>query len=294
MPQYLCPFSLFSIRQIPSKLVSEYNLGLEAIIFDGEQIKDVGVLKKQILGIQKQFPGKLKSVHFPTESANYLENEDMYKALIGLIDVCIECSISKIVIHSNYCQSFEVFDSAALIPVRAKFEEVFTKINTYIGDRKCLLLVENTPVIGNLGDDFDSIFVFPNDFLGLRKLTNIGIAWDFGHWAFTTMALNSQKNIPSTRTQVDFWEFKEILIDIKHIHLSSFMGIPDHLSSVICIEGIPMHRGDFSKNFFKEALQLLITTKSDILISLEIVELDYAHRRNLAETLAWLRTNYLI
>ena len=295
MAQYLCPFLLSNIDQIPSDLISKYNLGLEAIIFDGEQLKETEKLRKQILAVHAQFPNKLKSIHFPTENANYIGNEDMYSILLGFIDVCIECSVSKIVIHSNYFQNLKEFDPADLSPIRVKFEAIFMKLNEYIRNRECLLLVENIPVVGNMGDDFDSVFVFPEDFLGLRRLSNIGVVWDLGHWAFTTAALNSENSvIPATRRHVDFWEFKNILTDIEHLHLSSFTGIPNQKIGTICTEGIPIPRGDFSENLFKEALELIIRAKPDIGISLEIMETDYSHRTNLAETLMWLKTNNLL
>mgnify|MGYP001589181883 FL=1 len=219
----------------------------------------------------------------------------MYSILLGFIDVCIECSVSKIVIHSNYFQNLKEFDPADLSPIRVKFEAIFMKLNEYIRNRECLLLVENIPVVGNMGDDFDSVFVFPEDFLGLRRLSNIGVVWDLGHWAFTTAALNSENGVISaTRRHVDFWEFKNILTDIEHLHLSSFTGIPNQKIGTICTEGIPMPRGDFSENLFKEALELIIRAKPDIGISLEIMETDYSRRTNLAETLMWLKTNNLL
>ena len=294
MSQYLCPFSISDIRQIPSILIKEYNLGLEAIILDGSQLKNLATLKEQINLVQTQFPGRLKSVHFPTENANYSGDKDIFNALLGLIDVCIECSVSKIVIHSNYFQSLEEFDPAKLPSVRLMFEKLFAKMDAHIGDRECTLLIENIPVIGNLGDDFDSIFVFPEDFSCIRKFSNIGIVWDLGHWAFSVAALNSKNRvIPATRKHADFFEFKEILPDIKHLHVSSFTGIPDKQTGIVCKEGTPMHRGDFKEELFKEALQLIITTNLDILLSLEIAESDYMSRGNLAETLAWLRRNNL-
>ncbi|HEY4512530.1 MAG TPA: hypothetical protein VJH63_02615 [Candidatus Paceibacterota bacterium] len=294
MAQYLCPFSISDIRQIPSSIVKEYNLGLEAIILDGSQLKDIVVLKEQINIVQKQFPGRLKSVHFPTENANYSGDKDIFNALLKLIDVCIDCSVSKIIIHSNYFQSLEQFDPIKLPSIRPMFEKLFAEMNTYIGDRACTLLIENIPVIGNLGDDFDSVFVFPEDFSCIRKFSNMGVVWDLGHWALTVAALNlKDRVIPATRKHADFWEFKKILPEIKHLHVSSFTGIPDKQTGIVCKEGTPMHRGDFKEESFKEALQLITTTNPNILLSLEIAESDYMSRSNLAETLVWLRKNDL-
>lgn len=296
MARFLCPFLITDIKQIPDKLLSKYNLGLEAICFEGKLLNSLNFIAKQIEKINNTYSNKLVSFHFPTENANYLENSKIRNQLFKIIDLCQKNNISKIIIHSNYFERSTKFDFTKLPAIRKKFIDIFKKIDAEIIDDNFTLLIENMPIIGNNGDDFDSVFVFPNDFSAFKEFKNIKINWDFGHWAFTMKLIEEIKKLSPVTADLKahFSDFKNVFSEIEHCHLSSFNGLTFPMTRGVCFEGVPPQLGNYSPTELEAAIRWVNTQKPYIQISLEITEQNYYNRKNLKRTLAWLRTKNLI
>jgi len=296
MAQFLCPFLITDRSQISAELVTEHNLGLEAIFFDGHLLEEMSLLSKSLDDTNTRFPQRIVSIHFPTEHANYFSSQQRYNQLLQLIDIAEQHSIRKIVVHSNYFEPLGSFNPRALPEVRKHFLEMYTTIDDFLSSRKVVLLVENMPIIGNKGDDFDSVFVFPSDFAGFNHFRSIGVAWDFGHWAFTLQTMSNIERIADWKLsrQAVFDDFKSILPLIKHFHMSSFKGAVFPQSNGECKEGVPMAEGDANPSLFVESIRFLNNALPDSQISLEIQEEDYKNRPNLTRTLAWLAEHKLL
>lgn len=296
MTRFLCPFLITDTKQIPDKLIRKYNLGLEAICFESELLSDFTLIAEQVKKVNSLYPGRLTSFHFPTENADYLRNPKTRKQLFELIELCVKHGINKIVIHSNYFEQLAEFNFTKLPAAREKFIHLFKKIDAKLAGTGLTLLIENMPIIGNKGDDFDSVFVFPKDFNAFKKFKNVKINWDLGHWAFTMAMVEQIKELSpiAIGVKAEFFDFKSILAQIEHCHLSSFKGLAFPSTGGICSEGVPPHLGDYKASDIETAVRMISAAKPNILISLEIAEQDYYNRKNLSTTLGWLRSKGLI
>ncbi len=231
----------------------------------------------------------------PTVFADYFHNASMRGALMELAAVCSQNGLDAIIIHSNHFESITSFNPHNLTSVRSHYIDLLQELDVKFRRLGIQLLVENMPIIGNNGDDFDSIFVFPDDFDGFERFTNVGIAWDFGHWAFTVALMKKIADVSrmAVHSAPDFWDFRHIFPLIRHFHLSSFRGLAVPELGSRCVEGMPPQSGDFDPSLFEKALQLAAAEKAAG-VSLEISEVDYRDRINLRKTLEWMRDIHLV
>ncbi len=292
MIKFLCPFLVTDLKQIPINLVAKYDLGFEGVIFDGIELeKKFNSIKKNLIQLQKKFPNKLISLHYPTDNANYVKGGKELSKLFKFIEMAQELGIEKIILHSNYFLKSGVFDQSLMKLHRLRYISIFKKIEKILNGSGTKVCIENMPIIGNKGDDFDSIFVFPEDFALIKKFKNIKINWDFGHWAITYKLLLDIKRF-STRTallNINFSEYLRNEKNIIHFHLSSFSGNTFINCNSFCKEGVPPAVGDIDELHFIKALERIQKKDNVIHISLEINEKDYYKRLKLKETLIWLR-----
>jgi hypothetical protein len=295
MIKLVIPFSLDDIKQIPSDLIIKKNIGLEGSLFDINKLNNNCGIQKlcdQLTILNKKFPKALKSLHFPTEDANYISDTEIKNKLYGFIDLAARSNVPFVVLHSNYIQSLVEFDVLALKSTRSNFIKFFQKLNIYAREKNVIICIENMPIIGSLGMDYDSIFVFPEDFKDLI-FSNIKINRDLCHWAYTYYTILQLSNFsPQIKTKsYTFDDFIRLMDLIEHFHFGSFSGMTYPYSQSKRNEGINPSKGFVDEKLFIKTLRKIHTLKRGFGLVLEIREKDYRNRVELRETIDWFEKN---
>lgn len=287
------PFLLSNPEQIPPEVKSNEKILLEGNVFDAALFTDADYWKKLenvIKDLNIQYPGKLYSLHFPTENADYMQSGSVEKYLFRFLDLVIKNNIQILVLHTNHIVPHVQFNYKSIISVRKKYFKFFNKIDTYIKGTNSFVCIENLPIIGNNGDDFDSVFVFPEDFSGL-KFERVKIVWDIGHWAYTWSVLKSLNNISPyimIKPIGSFDSFLSLRDEIKYFQFSSFKTIAFPGTRSKCLEGIVPSKGDIDEHLLRDVLLLIHSWNESYVMSLEIQDEDYKNRINLLDTIDWI------
>lgn len=285
------PFLLSKPEQIPRELIAENSMFLEGNIFEARSLEDEKhweLVTRSIESLNIQVPGALWSLHFPVENADYLASPAVMKNLFRFMDLAISQNIHTVTIHTNNITPLHSFDPRKLPETRKRYIEFFHKIDKYLTDHNLIVAVENLPVIGNQGDDYDSVFVLPEDFSDFH-FQKIKIVWDIGHWAYTwmTMRLPGHRSDRIQSTDVRFDDFLSIKKNIHYFHFSSFHGFAfPHLQSS-CREGVTPQEGDVPEELLLDVVSKIHSSKASYTMTLEIQDADYGNRVNLKKTIAW-------
>ncbi|KAA0805427.1 endonuclease, partial [Bacillus sp. AY2-1] len=162
------PFFGLDSKQIDLKWV-EKGYGLEANIFDGTSLFDNSYTKRfsEVLSFVQTLNPSLLTLHFPTDNADYLNDEFIKKQLYEFINLAIKYNASGITVHANQFMNVAEFQNYNLLDNRKRIIEFFNMLDEEIKGTDIWIGVENLPIIGNLGDDFDPIFIYPEDFTDL-------------------------------------------------------------------------------------------------------------------------------
>jgi len=291
MIQLLAPFLLTNLDQVPLDLL-EKGVRLEANIFDCNILKNNftwKLINKNLTYLQNNYGNVVKGLHFPVENANYLEDPNIKEILYRFIDICTNYQINTLVLHSNYIKEIESFDKNLINSTRQKFIDLYTEVDIFLNGKDVSIGVENMPIIGDRGVNFDSIFVFPEDFKNFN-FRNIHITWDFGHWAYTCYVMETLNNF-STKLTVEktrFDDYLKLKDQIIAAHFSSFKGTTYPYSNSFCNEGVPPADGDFSPKTLTSVIKKLKKRKEKMNLTLEIKEKDYSHRENIYKVISWI------
>lgn len=286
----LCiPFLLTDSNQLPKKLINRRGLWLEANIFNSKELINLVKNNKfsKLLKDANQI-GTIRAFHFPVENSDYLESKVLIKLLLKSIKIIGENKIPYLILHSNHIRLIEEFDHKKLSQIRKKYLIFYKTIGKFAQSQNVTLCIENLPIIGNEGNDFDSVFVFPKDFNNLPK-TGIKIAWDMGHWAYTcnTFKILSKKIKFLSKNSPAFFDFLKLKKNLSHFHFSSFKK----LNPLTCREGVIPQDGDFNKNTLAKYCKIIHNWPQEIGMTLEIQEKNYNKRINLIKTLKWFDSN---
>jgi hypothetical protein len=291
------PYKAGSPEQIPLDYIILNNFKIEANVFDITQLSSSESLKKlkeEILNLQSLSKGVVRSLHFPTENADYFYDSNIFKILHDTIDFCSETEISIVVLHSNIIDKLNIFNKNKVSYNRLKYISLIKELDLYITEKNInvKVCIENMPIIGNLGDDFDSIFIFPEDFSLIKGLKNISMTLDICHWGFTCEFLKNINNIHEYIIVKKNIEFNDMLKNkdlIDHIHLGSFEYLTFPFTNVNCNEGIIPEKGLLNSQEIIFFLNNLQSDDVDRVITLEIKEDDYTNRINLKKTVDWFK-----
>jgi hypothetical protein len=286
------PFLLTNDKQLPKKLIKKYDLWLEANVFDSNQLISL-VEKNKFSKLLKKAKliGNVHSFHFPVENADYMESKIVKNLLFETIRIIGVNKIPYLVLHSNHIRPMGKFDHKKLPHIRKRYFDFYKSLGEFAQSQNVIVCIENLPIIGNMGDDFDSVFVFPKDFNNLPK-NGIRIVWDLGHWAYTCNIFKTVsktiKSLPkSTPIFPDFIKLKK---NISHFHFSSFKK----LNSLMCREGIVPRDGDFNEDELVKCCKIINKWPQEIGMTLEIQEKDYRKRINLIKTIKWFDSKVFI
>lgn len=287
------PFLLTDLNQFSSDLL-EKDIHFEGSIFDGNDLRNDLVwkkIKKNLSFIRNTYGNVIHSLHYPMDNANYLEDKISKNNLYKYIELAQQNEICTIVLHSNCIQSLTEYDARKLDVIRAKYLLFFSELNEFLKDGRMMVGIENMPIIGDKGEDFDSVFVLPSDF-GDINYSNIGITWDFGHWAYTHLVLSNLSNF-SQAIKVNSTNFKDY-IDLKsqiiHTHFSSFIGTTYPHSGSICREGAGPSTGTPDHLLLENAVKEVQSWEKPLAMTLEIQEVDYTNRVNVIQVIDWIKS----
>lgn len=294
-----CSFLLSDLQQIPWQTVEHYHFFLEGIIVDANDLRHEKTWEKietNLEYLQNNHPlTPIRALHFPTDNANYIENKLLSKLLDRFLKLAGRFAIPVVVLHANFITQYTDFRVEDLATIRDKFQNYFATLNKLACTLPVTVGIENLPIIGNEGTDFDSVFVLPSDFAKLN-FSNIRITWDLGHWAYTYSSLQHLAQYsPSVQVKTPaFLDFLALEERIVHYHFSSYSGYTYPGSASICVEGTPPSDGDGDESLLVHALTALLQSDKQHTITLEIAEVNYHQRDNLTKTLTWFFRNKLI
>ncbi|MFA6097446.1 MAG: TIM barrel protein [Candidatus Paceibacterota bacterium] len=292
----LCiPFLLTDTNQIPDRSEYEDEIFLEPNIFDGIELQKIihhDQLDKLLQNASKF--GKIKAFHFPTENADYLNIKRIERTLLETIKIIGRNKIPHLVLHSNYIQPLGEFEYSNMPETRKRFIKFYNEIRATAIKSEVVICIENLPIIGNNGDDFDSVFVFPQDFDDFDS-PNIRIAWDIGHWAYTCKEfLKLSRHLGFKEDYIlDFYDFIKLGSKIIRFHFSSFKNKKGNSNFPSCEEGIIPQLGHYDEKILAHACRIINDWPQDVDITLEMKETNYHKRENLHHAINWFYTNVI-
>jgi sugar phosphate isomerase/epimerase len=265
--------------------------GTEAYVFDGGQLAGEEPWRVLCANLRhaRDLGAEPLTLHFPTDHADWVHEPAMYDNLLRFCDVAHEVAADGIVLHTNQfvlVEDWPTFDVAAarheVVDKLADLDERLTGSPLWIG-------MENMPVIGSAGADFDSVFVEPADFDLLAELGSprIGANWDLCHWAVTYSTLRTITHLRQQKLTVTPFDLPAV--PVRHLHFGSFTGHALPFWPGECFEGATPQAGEFSPDLlagmFAEAIRRSAPGTS---VVFEVQEKDYEHRQACWDTLAWV------
>lgn len=279
----------------------ELGFGLEAVLFNGNELT-IESLKRfeEVIAIFRAKGVDPITIHFPMNNANYLENPKIREALWAFIDIARRNLIRGIVLHSNYQIEVENLAERDIDRIRTQFLALYTEIDRSLRGDRIWIGIENMPIMGNLGDDVDAIFVYPQDFRKFQ-FENIKIVFDLCHWTNTVHTVNTWLEHPQNAhlyplmRRCEMQDFLLLEPQIVHLHLGAFQGIaiPPRLSE--STEGYVPGEGSLSSRVYWDLLKpFLARTGAERGLTFEVHESDYTSRRQVWRTLGWLLRSDLL
>jgi sugar phosphate isomerase/epimerase len=276
-------------EQIEQRWLSDVG-GLEAYVFDGTDLAEEEGwrrLEGNLRTLSDAGAPRL-TMHFPTENADWVNDRRSFDTLLRFCDLAAATGVDGIVLHAN---QFVQQDAWLDFDVRAARERVvarLAKLDEYMVGMPAWIGVENLPIIGSEGVDYDSVFVQPDDYLPLLELKSdrIGATWDVCHWAvtWTTLAAIGQlRQHPAPLPPLALPP-----LPIRQIHFASFTGHAMPFWPNACVEGVPPQQGDIDPARLGEMLLAAVdAAPGEVGIVFEVQEADYTRRVNCWQTLDW-------
>ncbi len=266
--------------------------GLEANVFDNRDfdLPNGWTMFESSLSYAHSLEPSLLTVHFPTENADFLTNPQAHDNLMRAIQLAHKYSAAGITIHANQFVCTTEWGNFDVIDRRQRFLEYLRELDDMLHESKVWVSVENLPIIGNQGNDFDSVFVYPSDFNEFDNFSNIYITWDLCHWAITYLTHKAFSHMfKKNEFQIDFDAY-HALSRIKHFHFGSFKQLAVPFSSAVCYEGVHPEEGDIDPNLLLSTLRYINQNlDANTGLVLEVHEQDYYHRTTTWKTLQWIQ-----
>ncbi|MGR8011831.1 sugar phosphate isomerase/epimerase family protein [Streptomyces hypolithicus] len=280
-------------EQIDTRWARELG-GLEAYVFDGGDITDEDQWRVLGENLRHAFEvgAQRLTLHFPTENANWVGDRGVYDRLRRFCDLAADVGALGVVLHANQFVSLADWPAFDLVGARARVVERVAELDAYLGDSPIWIGMENMPVIGAQGIDFDSVFVTPSDFAPLAELGSdrVGVTWDVCHWAVSYSTLTAMARLERRADPVTPFELPAA--PLKHLHFASFAGHAMPTWPDQCLEGVPPQYGDIDPGLLTgmlaAALDAARAMSSEVGVVFEVQEDDYEDRKNCWVTHEWL------
>ncbi|MDG4803229.1 TIM barrel protein [Micromonospora sp. WMMD980] len=278
----LMPFWGLDVSQLDQRWL-DCGHGVEALLFRADELHELAVLERNLSTVAPTGP---LTMHFPMD-ANYLEDRWIRDRLYEFIDIALRHGGRGVVVHTNYLIPVERLYRHDLAALRQRFLDLFSEVDEYLAGTGLWLGVENMPLIGDLGDDVDAVFVYPSDFAALR-FNNVGITFDLAHWvgALESSHQAARHELPAEILppvqHCDLLDVTALRDRIKHLHFGAVSGV-----------ALPIRRsraqgGDLPGDDPRYAALAQSMCGAGLTMSLELTEADYRRRVNLWRGLDWL------
>ncbi|MEH0928455.1 TIM barrel protein [Micromonospora sp. CPCC 205558] len=282
------PFWGLDVGQLDQRWLDR-GYGVEALLFRADELRELAVLDRNLAAVASEAP---LTMHFPMD-ANYLEDRWIRDRLYEFIDIALRRGARGVVVHSNYLIPVERLHRHDFASLRERFLKVFGEVDEHLAGTDLWLGVENMPLVGDLGDDVDAVFVYPSDFADLR-FSNVGITFDFAHWvgALESTHEATRSDVPAdVLPPVQHCELLDatVLRDrLKHLHFGAVSGV-----------ALPVRRsqargGEVPGDDVRYSALAQSLCGAGLTMSLELAEADYHRRVNLWRGLDWLSTRGLV
>jgi len=265
--------------------------GLEAYVFDAAELAEPSGWERfrRSLRHARRAAGEQLTCHFPTENADWVTDRTAFTTLLRFCHVAAESGAAGVVLHSNQFVRQEDWRHYDLADARARVTERLAELDRRLDGAPLWIGVENMPVIGAEGDDYDAVFVTPADFTPLLQLESprIGVTWDVCHWAVTCATAASVAQLQRREPEVTADDLP--VLPIRHIHFGSYRGMAMPFRPEVCHEGVPPQEGDAAEDLLaRMLLRAADAAPTTVGVVLEIQEQDYLARKNCWRTLDWL------
>lgn len=286
------PFAALDRRQVPQRWARRGG-GLEANVFDGTDLsgdQDWRLLRSNLLYVLKLGCSQL-TLHFPTDNADWVNDRRAFEKLRRFCDLAADAGAIGVTLHSNQFVAQDSWLEFDLTDARKRVIARLADLENHLGNWPLWLGIENMPVIGSRGTDYDSIFVYPADFASLGDLCSprLGVTWDVCHWAITYSLTRAVAQLQQKTAPVAALDLPPV--PLKHVHFGSFAGRAMPFWQSECVEGVPPERGDADTSLLAAMLRHAVDAGPDDLgIVFEIQEADYVCRENCWEALEWVRS----
>jgi hypothetical protein len=227
--------------------------------------------------------------HFPTDNADWVNIPEQFDNLLRFCDLAAECEAEGVVLHANQFVLVDDWPGFDLPGARKRVVEKVAELDEHLAGSPVWIGLENMPIIGSAGVDFDSIFVHPADFDGLLELDSprIAVTWDVCHWAVTYSTLRAVAHL-CQETPVT-GPFDLPALPMRHIHFGSFTGHAMPYWPGDCFEGSAPQVGDFDQDLLAQMLAHAIDRSDEgTSVVFEVQEEDYENRRNCWRTRDWV------
>ncbi len=268
--------------------------GIEAYVFDGSQLagEDPWRVLRDNLRHARDLGAAPLTMHFPTDNADWVHDEAMFEALLRFCDIGAECGVDGVVLHSNQFVDLDDWAEFDLRETRKRVVAKLAELDRRLPESPLWIGVENMPIIGSQGVDFDSVFVRPADFDGLVELDSarIGVTWDVCHWAVTYSTLRAVAALRQEKLDVGPLDLPAP--PVRHIHFGSFTGhaLPHWPGD--CFEGSTPQAGEFDEELLAAMLAEAVSRSAPgTSVVFEVQEEDYLDRRACWDTRAWVAGN---
>jgi sugar phosphate isomerase/epimerase len=282
-------------EQIDERWVSE-GWGLEAYVFDGHDLADSQnwLALQRSLYRARQLGVSALSMHFPTDHADWVGDPEMFAALLRFCDLAAAHQADGVVLHANQFVAQSDWMGYDLAGARSNVVEQVAELTDWLRGYPLWIGIENLPLIGSQGIDYDPIFVYPNDFNALAEIGSplLGVTWDLCHWAVTHSTESSIAQLQRRRN--DFTMLDLPALPIRHLHFGSYYGHAMPFWTGHCFEGATPQRGEAEPTLLAAALRHAIDAADPAAgrlgVVFEVQEADYQARSSCWETLQWVRT----
>jgi len=231
------------------------------------------------------------TMHFPTEDADWVNDRAATNLLLRFCELADQVGAAGVVLHSNQFVQQRDWLDYDLAAARARVVDRLAEVDARLAGWPLWLGLENMPVIGAQGIDYDSIFVYPEDFRPVSDIGSdrLGVTWDVCHWAVTystTASIAQLRQQPAPHPAGALPE-----LPIRHIHFASFSGRAMPFWPHECTEGVVPGDGDMDPEVLASVLAGAIdVAKPGVGVVFEVQEPDYVERQNCWRTLDWLRS----
>lgn len=275
--------------QVDRRWVESGN-GLEAYVFDGADLREPDFwprFEAVLREVRSLDPAKL-TLHFPTDGADFVADRAVYEDALRFCRIAADVGAAGVTIHSNQFVLAADWLGHDLAAARRRTVATLAELNEAARDLGVWLAVENMPLVGGTGLDFDSVFVFPADFAALAELPHPpGVTWDVCHWALSHDLETAMRLVHRQQAGLAFGDWPA---GIRHFHFSSYAGFALPGGRGRCTEGVCPDEGDADAGALAAAARRISTDwPADTGVVFEVLEDDYTDRRRCWAMLDWWR-----